>query len=175
MGGQLPLGQVRLHAHVSKQSAKSLSVIPRAVTRSHRSKFAEGLPDIPIWDISRSQLGYVPVDALSRLQSGTGRAPDLAALIGLLVFDLRDAASLLGIRPSSLQYAAYKHRVSYVQYGSAKFFTRDDLIEYAISRGRGRESRLERRAHFVVRPNRWFESAKALQALGPLEHKTTDG
>jgi hypothetical protein len=92
---------------------------------------------------------------LERLADGAGIADDLAAVLGMLIFDVEDAARLLGVEKTSLYYAAYRHRIAYVQYGTSKFFARDDLITYAMSRGRGRDSRIQRQPHFVVRPSGW--------------------
>jgi hypothetical protein len=88
---------------------------------------------------------------------GRGHAQDLAEVLGTHVFDLYDAARLLGIRPATLQYAAYRHRVSYVQYGAAKFFALGDLIEYGVGRGRGKASRLARKEYFIVKPAGWVD------------------
>jgi hypothetical protein len=79
------------------------------------------------------------------------RAEELAALLRHEVFDPQDAAKLLGIARNSIEYAAYRHRIPYVQYGAKKLFTRLDLLEYDSKRGRGRESKLEAAPHFVVK------------------------
>jgi hypothetical protein len=79
------------------------------------------------------------------------RAPDLAALLGKEVYDAEDAARFLDIARNSIEYAAYRKRIPYVQYGAKKLFTRIDLIEYASNRGRGRESNLEVSPVYVVK------------------------
>lgn len=70
------------------------------------------------------------------------RAKDLAEMLATEVLDAADAARFLGIARNSIEYAAYRHRIPYVQYGAKKLFTRADLEDYAMNRGRGRESRL---------------------------------
>lgn len=70
------------------------------------------------------------------------RAVDLARLLETEVMDTADAASFLGIAKASLEYAAYRGRIAFVRYGNKKLFTRQDLMDYAGNRGRGRESRL---------------------------------
>ena len=70
-------------------------------------------------------------------------AEDLAKLLSHEVFDADDAAELLGIERGSLEYAAYRKRIKYVQYGAKKLFTRADLMEYKSLAGRGRDSRLQ--------------------------------
>ena len=80
------------------------------------------------------------------------RAEQLAAMLSKEVFDADDAAEYLGIERGSLEYAAYRKRIPYVQYGSKKLFTRMDLMDYRSKSGRGRESRLEPVEPIVVKP-----------------------
>lgn len=79
------------------------------------------------------------------------RAEDLANLLSRDIFDAEDAARFLGIARNSIEYAAYRRRIPYVQYGAKKLFTRSDLMEYSQNRGRGRESRLEDATVHVVK------------------------
>ena len=81
------------------------------------------------------------------------RAEDLAAMLSKDVFDADDAAAMLGIERGSLEYATYRKRIPYVQYGSKKLFTRADLMDYRARSGRGRESRLEPVEPIVVKPS----------------------
>jgi len=53
---------------------------------------------------------------------------------------------------NSIEYATYRHRIPYVQYGAKKLFARTDLVDYAANRGRGRDSKLQDAPHFVVKP-----------------------
>jgi hypothetical protein len=71
------------------------------------------------------------------------RALDLAKLLSTEIMDTADAAAFLGLAKGSIEYAAYRGRIAFVQYGAKKLFTRQDLMDYAANRGRGRESRLE--------------------------------
>lgn len=57
--------------------------------------------------------------------------------------DIEDAATYLGIQKVSLEAACQRRTVGYVQVGSKKLFTRDDLDEYAAKRAKGRFSSLE--------------------------------
>ena len=78
------------------------------------------------------------------------RSEDLAKLLSRDIFDAEDAAKFLGIARNSIEYAAYRKRIPYVQYGAKKLFTRADLMDYASMRGRGRDSKLEDApVHFV--------------------------
>ncbi len=70
------------------------------------------------------------------------RADDLAELLSAEIMDTADAAAFLGLAKNSVEYAAYRGRIAFVQYGAKKLFTRQDLMDYARNRGRGRESRL---------------------------------
>lgn len=79
------------------------------------------------------------------------RAEDLARQLSNDIFDAEDAARLLGIARNSIEYAAYRHRIPYVQYGAKKLFTKADLMDYNSKRGRGRESKLEEAPVFVVK------------------------
>jgi hypothetical protein len=96
---------------------------------------------------------------MDRLRAGEGRAADLASVLGVLIFNVEDAAALLGVKIASLRYAAYRHRISYVQYSATKWFARDDLIEYGLSRRRGRKSQLSPKPYFVTRPYGWHSRA----------------
>jgi hypothetical protein len=78
-------------------------------------------------------------------------AEELADLLSKDIFDAEDAARFLGIARNSIEYAAYRHRIPYVQYGAKKLFTRHDLLAYASDRGRGRDSRLSEQPVFVVK------------------------
>lgn len=82
---------------------------------------------------------------------GEFRAADLAALLGREVYDAEDAARFLGIARNSIEYATYRRRIPYVQYGAKKLFARADLMDYASNRGRGRESSLEDSPVYVVK------------------------
>lgn len=79
------------------------------------------------------------------------RAEDLAKLLSSDILDVEDAAAFLGIARNSIEYAAYRQRIPYVQYGAKKLFTKDDLRDYASKRGRGRDSQLDEAPHFVVK------------------------
>lgn len=81
------------------------------------------------------------------------RAPDLAALLGLKgeILDSEDAAEFLGIQKNSLEYAMYRGRVPYVQYGPRRMLTKTDLIEYRQRRDRGRRSGLKDATSYVVK------------------------
>jgi hypothetical protein len=63
---------------------------------------------------------------------------------------MHDAAVFLGLAKNSIEYAAYRKRIPFVQYGAKKLFTRADLMDYARNRGRGRDSRLEAVEPLVV-------------------------
>jgi hypothetical protein len=79
------------------------------------------------------------------------RAADLAELLFNEVMDVEDAARYLGIARNSMEYAAYRKRVPFVHYAAKKLFTRADLDDYALSRGRGRRSELQTVDPFVVK------------------------
>lgn len=79
------------------------------------------------------------------------RAPDLAALLGTEIMDSEDAAEFLGIRQNSLDYAMYRGRISYVQYGPRRMLTKQDLIDYKQKRDRGRRSSLTDATAYVVK------------------------
>lgn len=85
------------------------------------------------------------------MKDETFRAEDLAKQLSNDIFDAEDAARLLGIARNSIEYAAYRRRIPYVQYGAKKLFTRADLMDYASNRGRGRESKLQDAKVFVVK------------------------
>lgn len=80
------------------------------------------------------------------------RAEDAAKLLATEILDAEDAARLLHIERNSIEYAAYRHRIPYVQYGAKKLFTRADLLDYASQRGRGRDSKLTEQPVFEVKP-----------------------
>lgn len=80
------------------------------------------------------------------------RAADLAELLSKEIFDAEDAAKFLGIERNSIEYAAYRRRIPFVQYGAKKLFTRADLQDYARNRGRGRDSRLQDANVILVKP-----------------------
>ena len=79
-------------------------------------------------------------------------AEDLAELLSRDILDAEDAAAFLGIARNSLEYAAQRSRIAYVQYGAKKLFTRADLLDDQRRRGRGRTSRLGPATHWVVKP-----------------------
>ncbi len=58
------------------------------------------------------------------------------------IMDLDDAATYLGLKKVSLEGAATRRRIGYVQVGSKKLFTKDDLDDYADRSDRGRFSEL---------------------------------
>lgn len=87
----------------------------------------------------------------SALEAGF-RAADLAKLLSDQIMDAEDAARFLGLARNSVEYAAYRRRIPYVQYGAKKLFTRDDLTDYASNRGRGRDSKLQDAPVLVVKP-----------------------
>ncbi|MFN8629286.1 MAG: helix-turn-helix domain-containing protein [Chloroflexota bacterium] len=79
-------------------------------------------------------------------------AATLAELLSREILDADDAAEFLGIARNSLEYAAQRSRIAYVQYGAKKLFTRADLLDYRRRRGHGRNSRLGPAPHWVVKP-----------------------
>jgi len=79
------------------------------------------------------------------------RAADLKELLSTEIMDASDAAAFLGIARNSIEYAAYRKRIAFVQYGAKKLFTRADLQDYARNRGRGRDSKLDDQKPFVAR------------------------
>ncbi len=81
------------------------------------------------------------------------RAAEAAELLSTEILDAEDAARLLKIERNSIEYAAYRKRIPYIQYGAKKLFTRADLLDYAAHRGRGRESKLTEQPVFVVKPS----------------------
>jgi hypothetical protein len=91
-----------------------------------------------------------PVVAADAPETLTSRT--LAELLSRDILDAEDAVAFLGIARNSLEYAAMRSRISYVQYGSKKLFTRADLTDYQRRRGRGRNSRLGPAPHWVVKP-----------------------
>src|SRR5262245_43743233 len=84
-------------------------------------------------------------------QFETFRASDWSAILGRYLLDADDAALYLGIARNSLDYAAYRRRIPFVQYGAKKLFPKADLDDYRAARGRGRESRLTPAARFRVK------------------------
>jgi hypothetical protein len=100
------------------------------------------------------------------------RAKELAELLETQVFDPEGAARFLGLARNSIEYAAYRKRIPFVQFGAKKLFTRADLMDYAANRGRGRESRLEAVAPYVVNQPEWdklFGPGKAGEEKEPNE------
>lgn len=100
-----------------------------------------------------------PVNGIEPATASAGAPVDgdltsrgLAELLSRDILDAEDAAAFLGIARNSLEYAAMRSRISYVQYGSKKLFTRADLLDYQRRRGRGRNSRLGPAPHWVVKP-----------------------
>lgn len=89
--------------------------------------------------------------AMNRLRAGTGSTADLAAVLGYYLFDSDDAATFLGVTKTTLFGAAYRRRIPFVQYGSAKFFARADLQLYGALRGRGHKSELVFQPSYVVK------------------------
>lgn len=79
------------------------------------------------------------------------RAPELATLLGTEILDSEDAAQFLGIEKNSLDYAMYRGRISYVQYGPRRMLTKQDLIDYKNKRDRGRRSGLTDATAYVVK------------------------
>lgn len=68
---------------------------------------------------------------------------DLARLLrNREIMDVQDAATYLGIEKVSLEAAAARRRIGYVQVGYKKLFTREDLDRYAELSARGRFSGL---------------------------------
>jgi hypothetical protein len=75
------------------------------------------------------------------------------------IFDVEDAAGFLSIEPESLRAAAYRRRISSVQYGGRTFFAYSDLNDYRELRDRGRASHVHPgKAIFV--PRFWPGSGK---------------
>lgn len=70
------------------------------------------------------------------------RAEALADLLGDAIMDAEDAAAFLEIEKNSVDYAMFRGRLPYVQYGSRRLIARGDLEEYKRKRGRGRDSQL---------------------------------
>lgn len=79
------------------------------------------------------------------------RAPDLAQLLGTEILDSEDAAHFLGIEKNSLDYAMYRGRIPFVQYGPRRMLTKQDLIDYRNRRDRGRRSGLTDEKAYVVK------------------------
>jgi hypothetical protein len=85
------------------------------------------------------------------------KAARLARMLQTRIFDVDDAAAFLGIQPESLRAAAYRRRISSVQYAGRTYFAYSDLADYRADRDRGRASNvMPGKAHFVhrFRPNR---------------------
>lgn len=72
------------------------------------------------------------------------------ALEGEDVFEAHGAAALLGIAHSSLNAAAYRKRVSWVEYRGRRYYTRHDLVAYMRARGPRRESKLSPMPTYLV-------------------------
>ena len=76
----------------------------------------------------------------------------LAQMLQRQIFDVEDAAGFLGIQPESLRAAAYRRRISSVQYAGRAYFAYSDLADYRMDRDRGRASRIAPgKAYFVGR------------------------
>ena len=68
---------------------------------------------------------------------------DLAKLLRTRqIMDVQDTATYLGIEKVSLEAAAARRRIGYVQVGYKKLFTKDDLDRYRAKADRGRFSEL---------------------------------
>lgn len=68
---------------------------------------------------------------------------DLAALLRKReIMDVLDASTYLGIEKVSLEAAAARRRIGYVQVGYKKLFTKQDLDDYRAKADRGRFSEL---------------------------------
>lgn len=71
------------------------------------------------------------------------RHKQLAELLRRRQFmDADDAATFLGIEKVSLEAAAIRRRIPFVQMGSKKLFGLEDLKDYKAKAARGRESGL---------------------------------
>lgn len=68
------------------------------------------------------------------------------------IMTVEDAATYLGIKKVSLETAAYRRRIGYVQVGYKKLFTKEDLDLYAQKAKVGRESLLEDVAPEIIPP-----------------------
>jgi excisionase family DNA binding protein len=71
------------------------------------------------------------------------KAADLAKLLREDVLDLQGAAEYLGLEKNSVEYAVYRGRLTAVQFANKKLFTKSDLRQYKMLRGRGKASQLE--------------------------------
>ena len=70
------------------------------------------------------------------------RAADLGRLLSTVVFDVDGAARYLSVARNSVEYAAYRKRIPFVQMHGKKLFCKADLDDYIANRGRGRDSKL---------------------------------
>ncbi len=70
------------------------------------------------------------------------RAADLGKLLSTVVFDVDGAARYLSVARNSVEYAAYRKRIPFVQMHGKKLFCKADLDDYIANRGRGRDSKL---------------------------------
>lgn len=68
------------------------------------------------------------------------------------IMTVEDAATFLGIKKVSLEAAAARRRIGYVQVGYKKLFTKDDLILYAERAKKGRFSTLTDVEPEVIQP-----------------------
>ena len=66
------------------------------------------------------------------------------------IMDVEDAATYLGIQKVSLEAAAARRRIGYVQLGYKKLFTKDDLDEYRARAAKGRFSRLTEKMPEII-------------------------
>lgn len=66
------------------------------------------------------------------------------------IMDVDDAATYLGIEKVSLEAAASRRTIGYVQVGFKKLFTKQDCDEYAAKRAKGRFSQLDRHEPEVI-------------------------
>lgn len=75
----------------------------------------------------------------------------LARMVQTRIFDVDDASGFLGIQPESLRAAAYRRRISSVQYAGRTYFAYSDLADYRRTRDRGRASNISPGRAFIVR------------------------
>lgn len=68
------------------------------------------------------------------------------------IMTVEDAATYLGIKKVSLETAAARRRIGYVQVGYKKLFTKDDLDLYAERSAKGRDSQLVDVAPEIIPP-----------------------
>jgi len=68
------------------------------------------------------------------------------------VLGVNEAAKYLGIRPNSLEVAAFRGRIAYAKMAGRLLFTKKDLDQYREGRGKGRASKLTFHPPFVIKP-----------------------